>query len=171
MSFAEFEQLPDPAAGRYELVHGEVILVPPAAFPHYEIQTRLQQIFAALTPADLGRSCIEFPFRSNDINYYVCDVAWIDGTRWKANSGRPYFEGAPELMVEVVSPSNTASEMLEKEKVSLSTGAQQFWLVSADLRQIKVSTPDGHTITYKAGDRIPLFFAEGKTVEVDSVFA
>jgi hypothetical protein len=38
-------------------------------------------------------------------------------------------------------------------------------------QQVDVSTPDGHTITYKSGQSIPLLFAAGRSLPVDSIFA
>jgi Uma2 family endonuclease len=172
MTFAEFEQLPDPAAGRYELLHGELILAPPPVFKHYAIQDRLRRLIEAAAGMEIGRAGTEFAFRPRgDADYYVCDVAWALNARWEEAAATRYFQGPPALVIEILSPSNTAAEMLEKEQVCLATGARQFWIVDGDRRQIKVSTPDGHTVTYRSGDQIPLFFAEGATLAVDAIFA
>jgi len=53
----------------------------------------------------------------------------------------------------------------------LENGGRQFWRVDLDGRFIKVSTPDGHTITYKSGQHIPLFFAPGASIAVAAIFA
>ena len=137
MTFAEFEQLPDPAgAARYELRHGELIVVPPPASVHFATQRRVRRL-----------------------------------TRWaEAISTTPYFQGAPELVIELLSPSNIPAEMLEKEQVCLATGAREFWVVDMDRRQVKFSTPDGNTVTYKSAQSIPLLFAEGASLNVDQIF-
>jgi Uma2 family endonuclease len=70
----------------------------------------------------------------------------------------------------VLSPSNTDAEIYEKEKLCLENGAQEFWVVDADRRQVKVSTPDGHTRTWRSGQRIPLPFFGGAEVAVDAIF-
>jgi hypothetical protein len=44
-------------------------------------------------------------------------------------------------------------------------------VIDLDRRQVKVSTPDGHTITYRAGQEIPLFFATDSKLPVDEIFA
>jgi len=80
-----------------------------------------------------------------------------------------YFVGAPELVIEVLSPSNTAAEMLDRRIPCLENGAREFWLVNAGHRQVEVSTPDGHTITYKYGQEIPLFF--GGQIPFDATFS
>ena len=57
-----------------------------------------------------------------------------------------YLFGAPELVIEVLSPSNTASEMRDKRKLCLANGSVEFWVVDPEQREVEVSTPDGHSI-------------------------
>lgn len=38
-----------------------------------------------------------------------------------------YLRGAPDLIIEVLSPSNTATEICDKEKLCLENGAREFW--------------------------------------------
>jgi len=64
------------------------------------------------------------------------------------------IRGAPDLVIEVLSPSNTAVEIFEKERIGLSNGAQEFWVVDPDRRQVKVPTTDGRTVTYPADAEI-----------------
>jgi hypothetical protein len=59
-------------------------------------------------------------------------------------------------VIEILSASNRAAEIFEKEKLCLENGAKEFWVVDSDRRQVKVSTPDGHTLTYTSGQEIPL---------------
>ena len=73
-------------------------------------------------------------------------------------------------MIEVLSPSNTVAEMLDRRNVCLENGAREFWLVDIDHRSVEVSTPDGRSITYKPGQAIALFFAPGATLAVDAIF-
>jgi len=69
----------------------------------------------------------------------------------------------------VLSPSNTAMEMLDKEALCLENGAREFWVVDLERRQVRVSNPDGHSITYKSTQEIPLLF--GGSLSVDAIFS
>jgi Uma2 family endonuclease len=71
--------------------------------------------------------------------------------------------------MEVLSPSNTASEMLDKEQTCLENGAREFWVVDPVRKQVKVSGADGYAATYKAGQSIPLLF--GGMLSLDSIFS
>ena len=68
-------------------------------------------------------------------------------------------------MIEVLSPSNTVEEMLDKERTCLEGGCREFWLVDEKRRQVKVSTPDGVTRTYHEGQETPLNAVRGRIAE------
>jgi Uma2 family endonuclease len=73
--------------------------------------------------------------------------------RWAQQDPAGHFRGVPKIVIEVLSPSNTATEMLDKEQICMESGAKEFWAVDIDRRQVKVSMPDGCTVAYKSGQR------------------
>lgn len=171
MSFAEFEQLPETPRGfRYELRHGEPVQMPPPNRTRYLVQLRMQQ-FLSNAAGNAGVVGTEMPFRPlPEFEYWQADVAFVSRTRWDQIPGERHLDGAPDLVIEVLSPSNTAAEMLDRRNLCLENGSREFWLVDIEHRQVEVSTPDGHSITYKSAQQIPLFFAPGKTLDVDAIF-
>jgi Uma2 family endonuclease len=169
MTFAEFERLPDVPGLRYELRHGEVFQVPPAKYPHFLIQQILRDLLDQAA-ANRGRAYTEVGFRPlPDHEFFIVDVAYASTAWWLRSRKTEYLTGAPELVIEILSPSNSAAEMLDKEKLCLENGAQEFWLVDPDRRQVKVSTPDGRTITYRRGQIISVTMVNG-TISVDAIF-
>ena len=56
------------------------------------------------------------------------DVAWLSPARWKEVAEDFSCKIAPEICVEVISPSNTAEEMLYKKDLYLAAGAHEYWL-------------------------------------------
>lgn len=171
MSFAEFEQLPDTPQGfPYELRHGELVQVPPPSRKHYLTQRRMQQFLSNAAGA-AGEVGMEMPFRPlPEYEYWQADVAFVSRTRWDQSPIEKHLDSAPDLVVEVLSPSNTAVEILDRRNICLENGSREFWLVDIELRQVEVSTPDGRSITYKAGQSIPLFFSPDVTLSVDWIF-
>ncbi len=169
MTFAEFEKIPNPPGGRYELHHGELIEVAYPKCDHFLIQQMLRDLLDKAA-AGAGRAYTEVGFRVlPDHEYWVADVAYAPREWWVRNKGEKFFQGPPELVIEVLSPSNTAAEMLDKRNLCLENGSREFWVVDADHRQVEVSTPDGRTMTYKAGQEIPLMF--GGRLAVDAIFS
>ena len=171
MTFVEFEQLPDdPRGWRQELYRGEVFALAPPKHDHYKIQLRLMRLLDRVA-GDTGVVGMEMGFRPlPDHEYWYPDVAFLSKDRWDAIPAKGNLQGSPELVVEVLSPSNTAAEILYKKEFCLENGAREFWVVSIDQTLIEVSTADGHSITYKSGQQIPLFFAPGRRLAVNEVF-
>ncbi len=80
------------------------------------------------------------------------------------------IRGAPDLVIEVLSPSNSASEIYDRENLCLENGAREFWVVDPDRRQVKVSTQDGRTVTYQSGQEIPLQLFGNARMALDAIF-
>jgi Uma2 family endonuclease len=111
------------------------------------------------------------PFRLlPDYEYWIVDVAYMRRATWDRINPVGYLDRAPELVVEILSPSNKTTEMNDRKKTFLASGCLEFWLVDPVNRQIDVSTPDGVTTTYRAGQAIPLpLFGDG-ALPVDDIF-
>ena len=171
MTFAEAENLPDPQQGHYELHHGALVEVSIPKANHYIIQLQIQSLLVQ-SAGDSGKVGIEFGFRAlPEYEYRRADVAYLAMSRFKSVDPKGYFEGAPDLVIEVLSPSNTATEIRDKKKLCLENGSREFWTVDIDHREVEVSTPDGHAVTYTVGQQIPLFFAPGAYIPVDAIFS
>lgn len=170
MTFAEFEQLPEDGH-RYELHHGVAMQRLAPAWGRYMRQTNLGDLLSGAA-GDAGLAGIEFGFRPvPDYEYRIADVAFATRERVERVDPKGYFMGSPDLVIEILCPSNTVAEMREKKKLCLENGSTQFWEVCLDYREVEVSTQDGHTVTYRMGQSIPLFFAPGKSLAVDAIFA
>lgn len=61
----------------------------------------------------------------------VADVAWLSEQFFKKYHKKTPYRVAPELCVEIISPSNTVNEMLEKTDLYLAKGAKEVWMVNA----------------------------------------
>ena len=66
------------------------------------------------------------------IGVRVPDVAWASAQFMQRYGVQTPFPSAPELCVEVLSPSNTAAEIREKVDAYLRAGAREVWLVAED---------------------------------------
>jgi Uma2 family endonuclease len=170
MTVAEFEKLPEPPGGYYELRRGEPVLVPPPSKQHHDVKTRICYLLTTILRLR-GHVGSAVPFRPTpEHNILSADVAFIQVKRWAAVGQREWLSGAPELVIEVLSPSNTAKDMNDREQLCLESGCQQFWAVDPDLKLVKVTTRDGITRTYRAGSTISLADFGGDSITVDSIF-
>jgi Uma2 family endonuclease len=73
-----------------------------------------------------GRALPECPVSTID-GVRSADVGWYSDARFAEVDGQTAFERAPEICVEILSPSNTRSEMREKRKLYFEAGAREVW--------------------------------------------
>ena len=91
------------------------------------------------------------------------DVAYVRSERIPVGGVKGFFPGAPDLAVEVVSPSDRASEVAAKVLEWLSAGCQAVWVVDPENRTVTVhrSRSDITVLTaadtLDGGDLLPAF--------------
>jgi Uma2 family endonuclease len=171
LTVEDYSKVQPPPDGRWELHGGELVKVTFAKQPHNRIQNRLLRLLL-LRAETFGVVDKECPFRIGEYELRSADVAVVSKARWDADSPGGYIDGAPEIVIEVQSPSNSADEIADKEALCLANGAREFWLVNPKQRTVRVSTPDRRSITYSAGDSIPLPLLPGaEPLPVANIFA
>jgi Uma2 family endonuclease len=130
-----------------ELVAGELVREPLPGAEHglvaatilghlfrFVHERRLGQLFAAETGFVLARDpdTVRGP-----------DAAYVSAERFAATVWRgPFFEGAPDLAVEVLSPGNTRREIAAKVRDYLAAGSRAVWVVDPERRTVTVHRPD-----------------------------
>jgi Uma2 family endonuclease len=165
----QFRNLPDDGR-KYELHYGEVV---PVGYPkkkHYRMQERL----VGRLKARLARSWqvgMEFSYRPlPQFEFRCADVAVVSEARWAATDDEDNLRGAPELVIEVKSPSNTKRELAELASLCLANGSIEFWVVDLDSVSVTVIHRDGTTSVFGAGQAIPLTAFGGDVLPVEEIF-
>jgi len=135
----EFLKLKDPKEGHYELHHGEVVLVPPPKWGHVRVQQRVQKLLERLIGHG-GVVTVEMPFRpASEHEVWVADVGFARSERDERVGDDEYLLGAPDLVVEVLSPSNTMHEINDRMSMSMANGCSSFWVVDTNLKRLSVT--------------------------------
>jgi Uma2 family endonuclease len=170
MTVEEFRRLPEDSGPVYhELCHGEPVAVPRPKLTHSLIQRNLREL---LTPKAEQGSFVDTvvayrPLPEHEL--WVADVAYVSVERLRLADPDDNIRGAPQLVVEVLSPSNTAAEIADKAGICLANGSREFWVVDPVRAQMKVTTPDGRTVTWQANDEIPVPFGSQAKVKVADI--
>ncbi len=107
--------------------HGQIIMSPPPAPNHGSFQLEIGHLLRQLMPN--GRTLTECPISTAD-GVKAADVAWASPECMRELGDRVCFPKAPEICVEVLSPSNTEAEMKEKMALYFDAGAREVWLCS-----------------------------------------
>ena len=150
---------------RYELVNGELRVGEPTGIWHGSLAIDLGGELRALVRAErLGLIVGEtgFLLRRDPDTVRAPDVAFIRAERVPDfERGERYFDGAPDLAAEIVSPGDTAAEVTEKVEDYLASGTRLVWVVYPRSRHVVVWTPDrvGRTLgaggTLEGADVVP----------------
>ena len=128
--------------GRCELVRGELIMMSPAGFEHGEVAAALteylrtfvrQRALGTVTGAETG-----FCIARDPDTVRAPDVAFVRGDRLPSPRPRAFFDGAPDLAVEVLSPEDRASEVMAKVQDWLEGGCCEVWVVDPKTRTVAV---------------------------------
>ena len=166
---------------RYELYDGVPVALASPSDVH-------QEILAALT-AELfdflrGKPCKVYPSpfdvrlfdtdddRPEDSAYVVqpdlmvvCDKSKVD---------RHGIHGAPDLVIEILSPSTRGNDRLRKFNLYERAGVREYWIVDPDMRVLQVHTlTDGRYHSpdaYTAGSTVPVGVLEGCSIDLSTVF-
>ncbi len=103
---------------------GGVVMNPPAEYSHGGKQADFVTLFVRHLPE--GRVSVECPI-STEEGVKVADVAWVSRKRLLKIGGRVALKAAPEICIEVLSPSNTRNEMEERRQLYFDAGAKEVW--------------------------------------------
>lgn len=131
--------------GRCELIEGELVRMSPGGFEHGTVASRIDRLIGDYVERhQLGlTTAAETGFRvaHNPDTVRAPDVGFISTDRIPKAPRRGFFEGSPDLAVEVISPEDRWSEVTAKANVWLQAGAKLVWLVDPLNRTVTVYTP------------------------------
>jgi Uma2 family endonuclease len=105
--------------------HGRVLMSPPPAPRHGRHQSIIASLLTQLMPT--GETITECPISTAD-GVRAADVAWVSDENWRSLGNRACFIQAPEICVEIISPSNSEEEIREKMALYFDAGAQEVWI-------------------------------------------
>jgi Uma2 family endonuclease len=109
--------------------HGHILMSPPPAPLHGERQIHIGALLRHFLPN--GHTISECPV-STAAGVKAVDVAWLDPSRAGDFRQLTLFERAPEICVEILSLSNTTSEIDEKRVLYFDAGATEVWICNLD---------------------------------------
>ena len=142
--------------GWYELVEGEVVELAPPNDEHGETAGHIVTAFNNYSrPRGIGRARVEtgYTLRTGPDTVRGPDVSFVFHPRVEGR-GSGFPVGAPDIAVEVVSPSDTAGEIARKVAEYLTAGSQRVWVVHPAGRRVVIHRADGTVLSYGEGDVI-----------------
>ncbi|HYV13398.1 MAG TPA: Uma2 family endonuclease [Pyrinomonadaceae bacterium] len=172
MTVEEFENLPD-SPYRQELIKGELLTMPPPNFLHGVIVANLAILLGHHIKANgLGHVCAETGYRleSDPDTVLGPDVSFVSKER-ADQADDSYYEGPPDLAIEVLSPSDRKGYIERKLAIYLETGTRSIWLVNPRRRTVEVISSSGERRTLHEDDELVDDTIPDFRVKVSEIFA
>ena len=138
LTYEEFRQLPEDGK-RYELIHGEVHLTPSPATRH---QCVSQNLSSSLGPFVIKNALGELWTAPLDVSLshdtaVQPDLIFVSKARANIIQEN-YIDGAPDLVVEILSPSTAAHDRATKLALYAKAGVPEVWLLDPHARTVEV---------------------------------
>jgi Uma2 family endonuclease len=155
----DLRNLSTDAPCRYELKQGRLITTPLAGYEHGNLTMALGAPIHLFADAnDLGSTFAAgtgFTLEENPDTVRAPDIAFVRKDRLpNAKLPQGYFPGAPDLAVEVVSPNDSASRVLDKVQDWLRHGTMLVWVVEPQTQTVTIYRADGSATVLQSDDTL-----------------
>ena len=173
--FTYEDYLNTPEDKRYELLDGELIMVSSPSIPHQRTERELAfQVIGFVKRHDLG----EVFFAPTDVilsdtNVVQPDLLFVSHERAHIIAHNA-IHGAPDLVVEILSPSTARRDLTFKRRLYAKHGVKEYWQVNIDDRRVTVlSLGDNDyvvTAIYGSGETLTSPVLPGFALAIDEIF-
>ena len=113
---------------------GHILMSPPPSFEHSDRQGQILEKLGQLMGGQ-GRARPEVPVSTAD-GVKAVDAAWISEERLSSARHGQLLTVAPEICIEVLSPSNTRDEIEQKKRLYFQAGAEEVWVCTLQGRML-----------------------------------
>ncbi len=138
-TYQDYKNLPESETKRYELLEGELIMVPSPTTYHQRISRNLEHILWDLVRKhDLGfiyNAPLDVVFSEQDVAQP--DIIFILKEHSQIIT-EENIQGAPDLIIEILSPATAERDRTYKRTLYARNGVKEYWLVDPDKRTIEV---------------------------------
>lgn len=162
--FWEFLQnLPDDNDGHYELIEGEIVPMAPIGELHGASTIGLTlkvgnhvvaNDLGRVTAAETGYIHWKNPDPDGKDIILAPDVGFISKARMSPTPARGFVNGAPDLAIEVLSPTDRMTKVMQKVQLYLQYGTRLVWVVDADEKKIIQFAPGGEIRLFGVADTL-----------------
>ena len=159
----------------WELIDGEKFMPPSPGEAHQRINIRLgSRLHVFVEDRSLGRVYIApFDVVLSDLDVVQPDLLFISNERAEIVT-RANVQGAPDLVVEIRSPSTANRDWSIKRDLYAKYGVKEYWVVDPDARRVWVMLPGDDGLeeagSYSTGEVLTSPTLAGLSIDLDDVF-
>lgn len=158
-----------PEGQRAGLIDGKIYYMAPPGRIHQKISWKLHQVIANYDSKDGKSEVYAAPFavflNKDDINYVEPDISVICDLSKLDEKG---CHGAPDWIIEIVSPSSKARDYMTKLFQYRTAGVREYWIVDPDKKMTMVYGFEKDTVEqYNFGEDVPSGIYDGFVIKVE----
>jgi Uma2 family endonuclease len=154
MTADELSRLPD--LGPSELVEGRVVLMSPTGFSHGDVELgHGSELRLRARKSGRGKVVggeVGIFIRRDPDTVRAADLLYISHERLATRGPSAYLDVAPELAVEILSPDDRWSDVMEKVSDYFSAGVIRVWILDSRLRKVFAYQSLNEVHTFEEGD-------------------
>jgi Uma2 family endonuclease len=177
MTASAFARLPESNLPT-ELLYGEIVVTPASKDPHQDVVLSAAIFLKGLAKQSPGSGLVKVAPLDVYLDKYTVvqpDVFWVSGTRSRCKLGDDgYWHGAPDLIIEVLSPATTQRDKIDKFRLYQEHGVREYWIADPAARYVEVWLLEGSTYQHRGTFGPDESFAStvlgGQTVETKELF-
>lgn len=143
-TYQDYLAIPEDTSRRHEIVDGEFFVTPTPRFRHQQVVMNLSALLHTLARRyELGEVAMgPVTVHLHDEGVTEPDVIFVRADRLEVVDPEGAVHGPPDLVVEVLSPSNRDHDRGPKRKQYMASGVPELWILDADERSVEVWRPD-----------------------------
>jgi Uma2 family endonuclease len=169
MTASEYAKLPE-SNQITELIDGEVIVTPAPDDAHQKTSGHTYLVLARLV-RDGELRYAPTDVHLDEINTVQPDLFWVSGENQKCRLVEGAWEGPPDLVVEILSPSTAHRDYREKYNLYEKYGVREYWIIDPIAKFVEVYTHSGTEFVrqgeFKRGQTFVSPILYGQMIQVD----
>lgn len=171
LTYEDYAKTPDDE--RWELIDGELIEMPSPTVPHQSIDALLGYEFVRLEKQGLGRAFHSIDVVLSPHDTFRPDLVFVSDGRTGIIT-HANIQGAPDLVVEIRSPSTTQHDEVTKRALYERYGVPEYWLADPEAQTVTVLLlgENGYEVVgiYNKEDTLTSPTLNGFSLNLDEIF-
>lgn len=174
LTYDDYRNTPDDK--RYELLDAELVVAPVPRLPHQRVGMRLGALFHMFVKARGLGEVFSAPCDVvlSDTDVVQPDLLFVSSEREHVLHGGDNVRGAPDVVIEILSPATAARDRTIKRALYAKHGVREYWLVDPDAKTVTVLLLEerGFAIegVYGAGQNLTSPTLQGFAFDPDEIF-
>ena len=171
-NYKDYLQLPENK--RYEIIDGELFMVPSPNEAHQRFLVTLTNIMVNYVRKNkLGFIyCAPFDVLFSEEDIVQPDIIFVANENRKIIT-KDNIKGAPDLLVEILSPGTSKRDLGIKKKLYAKKGVREYWIVDPERETVDVFKLKGREFEgkrYGAQDCLSCSVIKNLTIEAKEIF-